>query len=230
MTVDGSHAAGDLAYPLLAQLDRSGCGFCRLTADRDDRAVWVLLYEGRQEQEVRREVTAAGGFCAHHTDRLLRIALRDDLTASLAELFELVIAAVRVEPADRGGGRRRRRNPARPCPLCRQSDEGEQRMASFFADRLAASGDARDRYGQGDGFCAPHVRLVCAHAGEPEAAFLRADLDRRLVATAAGLREYRRKRDHTARDEPPGDERRAPARAAQLLARAVRAKIGVRRA
>ena len=211
------------------ELDRPGCGFCRLRAKRDDRAVWVLLYEGRQEPDVRREVVAAGGFCAHHTDRLLRVALRDDLTAGLAELFELVIATVRVEPAA-GGRRRARHGRAHRCPLCRQSDEGEGRMASFFATRLADSEDARDRYRKGDGFCTPHVRLVCAHANDPEAAFLRDDLDRRLAATAAGLREYRRKRDYTARDEPPGDERLAPARAAQLLARSVRAKIGVRRA
>jgi hypothetical protein len=92
-------------------------------------------------------------------------------------------------------------------------------MASFFAARLAVSADARDRYLRSDGFCAPHVRLVCAQAGEPVAALLRDDLDRRLAEVAAGLREYRRKRDHTTRDEPAGEERRAPARAASLLAR-----------
>jgi hypothetical protein len=167
---------------------------------------------------VRREIAAAAGFCSHHTARLLTISLRDDLTAGLAELYEFVIAAVRDRPRPAGRRSKRRERP-RPCPLCRLADEGERRMASFFAARLAVSADARDRYLRSDGFCAPHVRLVCAQAGEPVAALLRDDLDRRLAEVAAGLREYRRKRDHTARDEPAGEERRAPARAASLLAR-----------
>lgn len=191
---------------MLEGFDLPGCAFCRHAARRDHDAAWSFLYEGKHAPEVRAAVRAAGGFCRHHAELLLMIALRDDLTAGLAEVYEHLIAGdlARIDA-----------HPAAPlaragrCYLCIVSAEAELRMAAFVADRLSADADARTAYRGSAGFCLPHLRLVVARAEPAAARELLADAGVRLRAVSQRLSEYRRKRDYRNSAEPKGDEQLA---------------------
>jgi hypothetical protein len=191
---------------VLEGLGLLGCAFCRHATRRDHDAAWSFLYEGKHAPEVRSAVRAAGGFCAHHAELVLAIALRDDLTAGLAEVYEHLIAGdlARIDA-----------RPATPpvpgarCYLCIGRTEAESRMATFVADRLAVDAEARAAYGRSSGFCLPHLRLVVARADPGTARDLLADAAERMRALSLRLSEYRRKRDYRYAAEPKGDEQSA---------------------
>jgi len=157
----------------------------------------------RLAQRAKDGVRAAGGFCAHHAELVLAIALRDDLTAGLAEVYEHLIAGdlarIDARPATLPA-------PSARCYLCIGGTEAESRMATFVADRLSADADARAAYGRSSGFCLPHLRLVAARAEPATARVLLADAAERMRALSLRLSEYRRKRDYRNAGEPKGEE------------------------
>lgn len=218
------HRAGstaDLAGPVLALLAQPGCGFCRHHEQLDRRAAWAFLYESRLAAEVLAEVSAAGGFCDRHTRLVYAVAAADDLTAGLASAYEAVIAAD-LRAIQRA--RRSRRHGAAPlpsggCPLCRQRADAERRTAAAVADRFGADATARAAYRHSAGFCRPHLAMVAAGLTGEAAEWFLDDAAVRLAALAQRLAEYRRKRDHRFRDEPRGDEQRAPADVSAAYAR-----------
>ncbi|HUZ84484.1 MAG TPA: DUF6062 family protein [Gaiellales bacterium] len=215
-------SSADLAYPVVSALARPGCAFCRHQRELDSRAAWSFLYEGRSAAETREQLAAAGGFCSRHTDLVLAAALRDDLTAGLATVYESLLAADLRRLESRSSQRRRSRQPlpAGVCPLCSRLGEAEARMASFLAARLAGDLSVREAYERSDGFCRPHLRLVAdAGGGDPAAEWLLADAVTRMRRLRGLLQEYRRKRDHRFHDEPRGVEQQAPAQAARMYAR-----------
>ena len=171
--------AADLAYPVTTLLDQPGCAFCRRTEQVDAQAALAFLTEGKYEPDVRARVGEAGGFCSHHTRLLHELARRDDLTASLAEVYEMVIRALDADLGSAGrAGRGRKRagllpRDAGPCLLCGQRADSEQRMAGFLAAHLAESAAGRDRYAAGAGFCLPHLRLLGERCDPDTLAFLR---------------------------------------------------------
>jgi hypothetical protein len=191
---------------VLEGLGLPGCSFCRHATRRDQDAAWSFLYEGKHAPEVRGAVRAGGGFCAHHADLVLTIALRDDLTAGLAEVYEHLIAGdlakIDARPATPPV-------PTARCYLCIGRTEAESRMATFVADRLSADADALAAYGRSAGFCLPHLRLVAARAEPATARALLADAAVRMRALSLRLSEYRRKRDYRNAGEPKGDEQLA---------------------
>jgi hypothetical protein len=191
---------------VLEGLGLRGCSFCRYATRRDQDAAWSFLYEGKHAPEVRGAVRAGGGFCAHHAELVLTVALRDDLTAGLAEVYEHLIAGDLARIAARPA------TPAAPtarCYLCIGRTEAESRMATFVADRLSADTDALAAYGRSEGFCLPHLRLVAARAEPVTARALLADAAVRMRALSQRLSEYRRKRDYRNASEPKGDEQLA---------------------
>lgn len=201
-----------LSYPVVGDLGLPGCALCR-HADRVDRqAAWSFLYEGRDASELLDGVRAAGGFCRHHGDLVLSVAMAGDLTAGLAAVYEYLIAGDRGAIAAAGKRRRGAGLFARGgCPLCRRRRQAESRMAAFVAGRLVLDAQVRRTYEGCDGFCRVHLVEVLDATDDADAArWLLADADRRLRALAAGLHEYRRKRDHRFHAEPRGDEQRAP--------------------
>jgi len=217
----------ELAYPVMILLNLPGCAFCRRSEAEDLKAVWSFLWEGKFEMVIRDRVKAAGGFCAHHNRLVYEVAKRDDLTAGLAEIQELVIAGVRSNLDHRPSNRRRpwqRESPspaipaAGPCLLCQYRVEAESRMATFLADRLAQP-ESLEVYLASDGFCLPHLRMVVAEADSGTASRLVQDLDRRLADIRSRLTEYRRKRDYRYRDEPRGDEQHSALDATRQLGR-----------
>jgi hypothetical protein len=217
--------AADLAYPVTTLLDQPGCAFCRRTEQIDAQAALAFLTEGKYEPDVRTRVGEAGGFCSHHTRLLHELARRDDLTASLAEVYEMVIRGLDAELGSAGRASRGRkragllRREAGPCLLCGQRADSEQRMAGFLAAHLAESGTGRERYAAGAGFCLPHLRLLGERCDPDTLAFLRADAAGRLNAVSARLEHYRLLRDYRHRDDPRGDEQWADTDATALLAR-----------
>ena len=217
--------AADLAYPVTTLLDQPGCAFCRRSEQQDAQAAMAFLTEGKYEPDVRARIGEAGGFCSHHTRLLHRLARRDDLTANLAEVYEMVIRALNDDlTAGRGGGRGRKRasllrREGGPCLLCGQLADSEQRMAGFLAAHLAQSAPGRERYAAGSGFCLPHLRLLGQRCDAQTLAFLRADAAERLQSVSARLEHYRLLRDYRHRDDPRGDEQWADTDATALLAR-----------
>lgn len=216
----------ELAYPVMVLLEQPGCAFCRRSEAEDLKAVWSFLWEGKFEVAIRDRVKAAGGFCAHHNRLVYDVAKRDDLTAGLAEIQELIIAGLR-QNLDHHPKRRRRwqRKPTSlvipaqgTCLLCQYRAEAEIRMAAFLSDRLSEP-DSLERYLASDGFCLPHLRMVVAGAEPGTAARLVEDVDSRLAGIRTRLSEYRRKRDYRYRDEPRGEEQRAALDATRQLGR-----------
>jgi hypothetical protein len=217
--------AADLAYPVTTLLDQPGCAFCRRSEQQDAQAVMAFLTEGKYEPDVRSRVAQAGGFCSRHTRLLHELARRDDLTASLAEVYEMVIRALDKDLSEpiRGGRGRKRAGllprDAGPCLLCGQLGESEQRMAGFLAAHLGESAAGRERYAVSAGFCLPHLRLLGERCDAETLQFLRADAAGRLRAVSARLEHYRLLRDYRHRDDPRGDEQWADTDATALLAR-----------
>ena len=217
--------AADLAYPVTTLLDQPGCAFCRRSEQQDVQAAMTFLTEGKYEPDVRARIADAGGFCSHHTRLLHQLARRDDVTANLAEVYEMVIRALNNDlAAPRRAGRSRKRTgllrrEAGPCLLCGQRADSEQRMAGFLAAHLAESAVGREDYAASAGFCLPHLRLLGDQCDDDTLGFLRADAARRLQSVSARLEHYRLLRDYRHRDDPRGDEQWADTDATALLAR-----------
>jgi len=144
-------------------------------------------------------------FCADHAVEFARLASFRSIA-----LLHQAMAADTLSRWDEG-------TPLYPCPLCleltRQAEEWIALLAQALTDRAL-----REVYRSGKGFCLPHLRAICRRADLETAAFLR-ETERAFWRELEGqlhIASYKAASPE-ARDEPWGEERKAPARALEKL-------------
>ncbi len=173
---------------------------------------------------VRRAFFASGGFCPRHSWLLHRQVSRANRGGALAELYAGLAARDirRIEAAAAAEFDGRRDAPLgerlaglahrSACSECEELEAATARRARA-AWRLLREPGMSTRYRSSDGFCFRHLGavLVAARDEDPEVAtMLVNDWRDRLAALHGRLEEFDRKRDYRYRDEPRGDEQRAP--------------------
>jgi hypothetical protein len=212
-----------------------GCAFCALQKRAADRYLDALLWESVNDPRLRREVTAARGFCRDHAWLLVR----PGTALSSAIIYKDVVAgaahAVRGArgSAQRTLGQRLRAwfgrsrpaedvvaqalAPTRPCPVCVNAAEVEGHLCATVAIAMKRSDDFLTHYRASAGLCLAHFSALLGSTTEPDA--YSALIDAQLAiwqALEAELAEFIRKTDYRFHHEKFGEERDAWERAIAL--------------
>jgi len=219
---------------LLEALATPGCAFCLLQQRAAERYLDALLWESVNDPSLRREVSAARGFCRSHAWLLVR----PGAALSAAILYKDVVlgasralqAAASHRPSLWQRLRTRLRRPNMPedpvvqalaaqriCPACTNAREIEQHLCATVETAIQRSDEFLLRYRSSSGLCLDHFSTLTA-ALQPSR--LRQPLWEAQSAVwqrlDAELAEFIRKNDHRFRGEPFGVERDAWERAIAL--------------
>ncbi len=212
-----------------------GCAFCALQKRAADRYLDALLWESVNDPRLRREVTAARGFCRDHAWLLVR----PGTALSSAIIYKDVVAgaALAVHSASptvrRSLGERLRAlfgrahptqdavvralAPARECPVCVNAVEVEGHLCATVATAMTRSDDFLVHYRASAGLCLAHFSALIGSTAQP--AIRTALIEAQLAiwqALEVELAEFIRKTDYRFRHEKFGDERDAWERAIAL--------------
>ncbi|MEJ2209233.1 MAG: DUF6062 family protein [Anaerolineae bacterium] len=230
-------------YHLREALAQPDCPLCRLRRKTARQYLDSLLWESVNDEEVRRQIRRAHGFCPEHAAMLarpgsalgvaivsndvVRHLLRALDEASYDALPPLSLRRVREglragEPASATAALAEALAPEAPCPACRQADEHEALYLDAFLEHLPADDEFRDLFFASDGLCLPHLRQALARVRGRPAFQALVDGQRAIwQRLAAELEEQVRKSDWRFHDEPPGDESGAWLRALAALSGAL---------
>lgn len=234
-------------YDLYMALHQPGCPICRLTNQAVERSLANTSYENVNDPGAREEMRAAQGWCAVHAARWLEqldalgtaIIYKDVLDTArqtlldaahlppdpeaapdlLGKLRELVGNGTPVRP---GSLIAQALEPAGGCPACATMRTTERHVLGAFSGALAYPAFLAAYRPHPTGICLPHLRAVLRGAPDPAlVAALVAAHAAILARTSAALAEVIRKNDYRFRQEPRGDEFRAPAWAVEQAAGSV---------
>ncbi|HRW49275.1 MAG: hypothetical protein H6640_00435 [Caldilineaceae bacterium] len=213
-----------------------GCAFCALQLVAAEKYIDSLLWESVNDPRIRREVSAARGFCRNHAWLLVR---HGSALSSAIIYQDVVRTAARVTaetPAE--GGRRslgqrlralfRRQTPPndallaalrpqQPCPVCTNAELVDRYLSETVLASLAKSNAIIEKYRASAGLCLHHFGTLLAHTHTPGTR--QAIIDAQLAvwsALDAELAEFIRKNDHRFRREGFGAERDSWERAMAL--------------
>lgn len=211
-----------------------GCAFCKLQQRAAERYIDALLWESVNDPRIRREVSAARGFCNTHAWLLVRPG--GALSAAII-YKDVVRAAAQIvhdaPPEGRSLWRRLRARwqrgpqhadslaaalaPQQSCPVCANAAEIDAHLCATLLAALAKSDDVLAHYRASSGLCLQHFAALLGHTQAPtaRATFCQLQLDI-WAALDTELAEFIRKTDHQARGERFGAERDAWERAIAL--------------
>jgi hypothetical protein len=206
-----------------------GCPVCTLLARSERRYIDMALYEHVSDVKWRAEVRAARGFCALHTEHVLksgRSALGVSLvTADILQTLRDMLGTSgggtspldRVRSALGAGQATSPLRPQQPCPICRYLGDLSAIYVAALLDDLA--GDAgQAAYERSAGLCVPHLIAAVEHGGSGLKP-LKLHQERVWVQLESELNEFIRKSDYQYSGEAMTDaERDAWRRALRLLA------------
>lgn len=206
-----------------------GCAFCALQKRAADRYLDALLWESVNDPRLRREVTAARGFCRDHAWMLVRpgtalssAIIYKDVVAGAAHVVQNASGNVqRTTIGQRLRASFRRRRPAedalaralaptQACPVCINAAEIEGHLCATVATAMKRSDDFLAHYRASAGLCLAHFGVLIGGTTQPEARA--ALIDAQLAiwqSLEAELAEFIRKTDYRFRHEKFGDERDA---------------------
>ncbi|MGD9495430.1 MAG: hypothetical protein AB7Y46_03865 [Armatimonadota bacterium] len=176
------------------------CPVCEVLADVPWDFFRALPMRWPDEPDLRGAVMRAGGFCNHHTWRLVEMQ-------SLVALAT-VYADIMGKLAEQGP------EAIEPCPVCRLERLAADRLLGLLVERLRTE-EGRDRFGRLFGLCYPHWREMLGRELPPALRefMLRSQADhaRRLQSELIGFLE---KDTAELKGTRTRDENRAPRRAA----------------
>lgn len=225
--VAGSDA---LRLSLVWQFDGTSCPLCRIAQEAEERFFFWFLRESHCSFPIL-EALDSSTFCRRHASRLLggddpRIsatfeALGRKEMLRLAQLRE----ALRTEGSGSSTRRARRDSSGRGvaaqaaalarhegCLAC-EAETTAVRGETLSMVPVLGTGDGRETYRAGSGFCRVHLWLVLAGAPRDTAAWLAAEAEERLEDLLEALALYTHRLDYRYRDEPKGAEQTAWKRA-----------------
>jgi Family of unknown function (DUF6062) len=160
----------DLAgIKLEAALNHAGCPVCHLATESTRRWLFMLLWEGVMDPEIRGRIRLADGFCSRHWWRLLEVErkemhsitgiaiLAEDIITSLAE--QLQANRLPAGPTKRG------------CLACQAHRRGEEGALAGLARHITRP-EFRATYITSPGCCSGHRRALSSRVEQPELASL----------------------------------------------------------
>lgn len=220
---------------IIEAMGAPGCAFCKLQLRAAERYIDALLWESVNDPRIRREVSAARGFCNHHAWLLVRpggalssaIIYRDVvqsvtrivLGAAPARRTTLWQRITRRLRPQRGADNRLAQAlaPTQSCPVCLNATEIDAHLSSTVLVALAKSDDLLTHYRGSAGLCLHHFRTLLDHThhADHHAALVAVQCEV-WTALDGELAEFIRKNDHRFRGEPFGAERDAWERAIAL--------------
>jgi hypothetical protein len=225
-----------LARDLMELLPAEGCPVCALVGRAVDRHLVAYAVEGVNDLEIRARLRASRGYCNRHAHRFWEAVrhpfgaalIYQDVIINLIRALEAAdpTAASPLErlmttlgaPRSRAAADAAALAPQAACPACAAEADAERRTVAALLRELREA-DFLAAYQASDGLCLSHFRRALAEARRDEQ--LTALVQTQLVAWRAlhaDLTEYIRLQDYRFRDEPRGDEQRAPARAIDAVA------------
>ena len=214
----------------------SGCAFCKLQQRAAERYLDAFLWESVNDPRLRREVSAARGFCRDHAWLLVR----PGAALSAAIIYKDVVTgtahAVQSAPALSGGGSLWRRvsawfghsqpdgdpvaqvlTPQRSCPVCANAVEVEGHLCATVLSAMKQSDDFLNHFRGSAGLCVQHFAALLGHAHQPQPRTALIDAQVAIWQALEGeLSEFIRKNNHRFRGEKFGDERDSWERAIAL--------------
>jgi hypothetical protein len=191
------------------------CPLCRVAHKADREYMWHFSEEGNANVDTMGALAQGRGFCAEHTEMLVRIdrQMQSMLGAATiyAELFQDLARDLEVIAQ----GQKRE---AAPCPACANRDVALRQNARYLLVLLdAPRSTIAERFPSSPGLCFPHFELVWAAGGSARVRRLIVDVQRRAVQEiSADLEEFIRKEGAEAKHEPKGSEQDAWQRAIWL--------------
>jgi hypothetical protein len=234
-------------HELYLALRQPGCPICRLTNQVVQRYLETTSYENVNDLGAREELRATQGWCAVHAGHwleqpdvlgtaiiykdvldtvrrtLLQATLRRADPAAAPDLLGKLRGLVGNDPAPRPGSRLAQAlEPAGGCPACTAMRKAERLYLGAFTKALTYSGFLAAYRPHPTGICLPHLRAVLRSVPDAALVATLAEAHAAILArTSAALAEVIRKNDYRFRQEPRGDEFRAPAWAVEQAAGSV---------
>lgn len=196
---------------------RDVCPICAQGEESERRHFFWFLHENYHAPETLEELSR-GGYCDRHLAYLLdhgddrvtatcEFLLADD-ARRLDDLAEAAVRRASSRRQDREWARRLERGfvRRRGCPACRARRETEELSSQVLADRLADPG-WRELLSASSGLCRTHAEAVLRVAPPEVAAWLVADLERRVRQWRAEIAAFFRTLDYRFAHEATGREK-----------------------
>jgi len=221
---------------IIEAMTTSGCAFCRLQQRAAERYLDAFLWESVNDPRLRREVSAARGFCRDHAWLLVR----PGAALSAAIIYKDVVTgtahAVQSASTLSGGGSLWHRvrawlgrspsvidpilqalTPQRVCPVCENAAEVEGHLCVTVLAAMKQSDDFLTHYRGSAGLCVRHFAALIDHAHQPQPRAALIDTQLVIWQSLEGeLSEFIRKNNYLFRGEKFGDERDSWERAIAL--------------
>ncbi len=220
---------------IIEAMGAPGCAFCKLQQRGAERYIDALLWESVNDPRIRREVSAARGFCNPHAWLLVRPG---GALSSAIIYKDVVRAAAQIvqtaPPAKRSPWQRLRAMvgapaaadedalvsalaPQQPCPVCVNAAEIDVHLCATVLAALTKSDDVLVHYRASSGLCLRHFAAFLGQTQSPTVRTTFCQLQLEIWnALDAELAEFIRKTNHEARGEKFGAERDAWERAIAL--------------
>ena len=207
-----------------------GCPVCRIMARLEENELDLILGASMMEPDIRIR-TNREGFCRDHYDKMLTMGNRlsfslmmeshlDEVKKGLEGSLLTAILGKKHEAAGKYMDKMRA-----SCYICGKVETHLSRMLSNLAALYHADETFRKKYAAQPYFCIPHARalLECAKkemAGKELAAFSDVTMQiehRYLDSLREDVSWFCKKNDYRYQDEPWGNAKDAPIRAAAFL-------------
>jgi hypothetical protein len=172
-------------YDLMEACGRPGCPVCRLLEADSARFFDALLYERFTDPRIQTALIASRGLCSIHGAQLMdenrgafAIAfLNEVLVSALIDTLDSAAAPQGAQsrltrllgfPLDAAARTAQALAPEKPCMCCEALHQNEARYLDVFAEALTEVGMLKT-YGESDGLCLPHFRMLVANIDDPAA-------------------------------------------------------------
>ncbi len=221
-------------------LAQPGCAFCRTLSQGANQYIGSLLWEMVNDEDIRRNLNLARGYCNQHAWMLERGGAALGVTILMEDVLKTVLTVLEKNPVGSSesafnsilrtiDNRQAKANPATKkllaklepqerCPVCVNLETGERQMVNTLVNYISGPHSLADAYRTSDGLCLNHFKQALGQAkpGEPLTTLVEAQ---KAVwqCLQVDLVEFIRKSDHRNRTEKFGKEKDAWLRAIEVI-------------
>lgn len=203
-------------------LHEPGCAFCRMRDKTAASYVNALLFELVNDPQSRIAFNKARGYCDKHMGLLLQeghapgaAIMMDGLMKTLLRIlqnnpnakmkssqFNRLLQQVKLANRESLKLLLAQLEPEIPCPVCAHIEDLEKKHTQTLLKHFTGPYALSEAFGNSDGLCLPHLRLVLSHAGLGEEIRLLLQMQEAIWQKLKDeLAEFIRKCDHNAADE-----------------------------
>ncbi|MBE0477502.1 hypothetical protein IBX65_00075 [Candidatus Aerophobetes bacterium] len=146
-------------FELLEAMKENTCPVCFLIKKSELSFMDTLFYELVNDPGVREKLRKSYGFCPRHAT----LAKEVGKPLGIAIIYEDICSILR-EKIEKGA---EISYPGKGCPVCRFSDEVEERYISIFLKNFPEK-DFQNLYQQSFGLCMQHFLVICSRLAREE--------------------------------------------------------------